>query len=230
MHHSIPHSAREQGFFQVVRLLDEGIIYSKRAGAKVDDKSTAHTGAAACGRSRISNELREAFHDPSGARGIEEEHRHPAEVRQLHRRRMGATGARAVLHRSDAGDRPAVVRGRPLDRRGHREGAGCGACGQGCLGQDLARRAVARSQQDRRPHGGAAERFGDGRDARQRQADPRDDGPPTYRSPSTTSATSPVASAPRKERSARSTTPPTPTISTSHWASSARSSRGTSRC
>ena len=35
---------------------------------------------------------------------------------------------------------------------------------------------VARSQQDRRPHGGAAERFGDGRDARQRQADPRDDG------------------------------------------------------
>jgi acyl-CoA reductase-like NAD-dependent aldehyde dehydrogenase len=54
--------------------------------------------------------------------------------------------------------------------------------------------------------------------------------PPTCRSPSTTSAISPAASARKKERSARSTTPPTLTTSMSRWASSARSFHGTSRC
>ncbi len=63
----------------------------------------------------------------------------------------------------------------------------------------------------------------------QRQADPRDDRTPTCRWPSTTSATSPAASAPRKARSPRSTTTPSPIISMSRSASSARSSRGTSR-
>ena len=42
----------------------------------------------------------------------------------------------------------------------------------------------------------------DRRDHRQRQADPRDHAPPTCRSRSITSATSPAASAPRKARSA----------------------------
>ena len=143
---------------------------------------------------------------------------------------VGAAGARPVLQQSDAGDRPAAVRGRALDRRGHREGARRRPRRQGCLGQDLARRALAHPQQDRRSHGRAAARPGDGRDARQRQADPRDAAPPTCRWRSTTSATSPAASAPRKARSARSTTPPMRTISTSRSVSSARSSRGTSRC
>jgi hypothetical protein len=48
--------------------------------------------------------------------------------------------------------------------------------------------------------------------------------------PSTTSATSPAPSAPRRAASPSSTRTPSPTTSRSRWASSARSSRGTSRC
>ena len=44
------------------------------------------------------------------------------------------------------------------------------------------------------------------------------------------SAISPAASAPKKARWPRSTTTPSPTTSRSRWASSARSSPGTSRC
>ena len=86
-----------------------------------------------------------------------------------------------------------------------------------------------RTQQDRRPHGGAARRAGDGRDTRQRQADPRDESrrPAARRRPLRYFAGCIRA---QKERSARSTTPPTLTTSMSRWASSARSSRGTSRC
>ena len=54
--------------------------------------------------------------------------------------------------------------------------------------------------------------------------------PPTSRWRPTTSATSPARSAPRRAGSPRSTRRPTPTTSTSRWASSARSSRSTSRC
>ena len=53
--------------------------------------------------------------------------------------------------------------------------------------------------------------------------------PPTWRWPSTTSATSPARSGPRRARSARSTRTPWRTTSTSRWAWSARSSPGTSR-
>ena len=65
---------------------------------------------------------------------------------------------------------------------------------------------------------------------RQRQADPRDDARRPAARRSTISAISPAACAPRKAASAKSTTTPSPIISTSRWASSARSSRGTSRC
>jgi hypothetical protein len=53
--------------------------------------------------------------------------------------------------------------------------------------------------------------------------------PPTFRSRSTICATSPVRRAPRRARCRRSTRTPSRTTSTSRWASSGRSSRGTSR-
>ena len=52
---------------------------------------------------------------------------------------------------------------------------------------------------------------------------------PTCHWPSTTSATSAASCVPRRAPSARSTRPPWPTTSTSRWAWSRRSSRGTSR-
>ena len=67
-----------------------------------------------------------------------------------------------------------AVRGRPLDRRGHRAGAGCRPCGEGQVGPHIAGAARPDPEPDRRPDGGAAGVAGAGRDARQRQANPRD--------------------------------------------------------
>ena len=75
-----------------------------------------------------------------------------------------------------ADQRRACLRGRPLDRRGHREGARRRPRRRRRLGQDGSRRPRRRPLQDRRPHGGEPSRHRHRRDHRQRQADPRDDG------------------------------------------------------
>ena len=121
------------------------------------------------------------------------------------------------------------LRDRPLHRRGHREGARRRARRRRRLGQDGAGRPRRRPVQDRRPHGGEpAELWPPSRPSTTASRSARR-WPPTCRSPSTTSATSPAASAPRKARSRRSTRRRSPTTSTSRSASSARSFPGTSR-
>ena len=74
-----------------------------------------------------------------------------------------------------AGQRPAAVRDRALERPGHRGRARRRARGQGAWGTHQRRRTRAHPQPDRRPHGGQSRSPGAGRDLGQRQADPRDD-------------------------------------------------------
>ena len=82
--------------------------------------------------------------------------------------------------------------------------------------------AIAQRMEDNLAMLAEAETWDNGKPIRERR-------PPTCRSPSTISAISPAASAPRKAGSRRSTTIRSPIISTSRSASSARSSRGISR-
>ena len=88
---------------------------------------------------------------------------------------------------------------------------------------------AAHPEQDRRPHGGEPRDAGARRNHRQRQADPRDDGRrhPARRRPLPLLRRLPAR--PGRLDLARSTTTPSPTTSMSRSASSARSSRGTSR-
>ena len=123
-----------------------------------------------------------------------------------------------------------VLRGRARHGRGHRARARRRPRRRPGLGQDVGGRARHHPQQDRRPHRAEPRDARRRRDLGQRQARPRDAWPPTCRWSSTTSATSPARSGPRRATSRSSTTTPSPTTSTSRWASSARSSRGTSRC
>lgn len=73
-------------------------------------------------------------------------------LRQLYRRCVGGAYERPVLRQHHADQRQGVHLDRALQRAGHRSGAGCGACGQGGLGQDLHHRSLQRVAQDRRPH------------------------------------------------------------------------------
>ena len=145
----------------------------------------------------------------------------------------GAFGAesRALLREHLAGHRQDVLRGRPLRRRGHRAGARRRARRQGRLGQAPASpsaRNILNKIADRMEEN--LELLARRRDLGQRQADPRDD----RRRPAAGDRPFPLLRRlhPRPGRLdlRRSTTTPSPITSTSRSASSARSSRGTSRC
>ncbi len=122
-----------------------------------------------------------------------------------------------------------VLRGRPLRRDRHREGARRRARRRARLGQDLGRRARGDPQQDRRPHRGEPRVDRGGRVVGQRQADPRD----AQRRHPAGRGSLPLLRRVHPRAGgfavARSTTTPSPTTSTSRSASSGRSSRGTSR-
>ncbi len=143
---------------------------------------------------------------------------------------VGRAGRGAVFRQHVAGHRPGALRSRPLGRRRRRAGARRRPRGRRTPGAGPRRPSgpiilnqIADRMEENLDAAGAR------RDLGQRQADPRDHWRRTSRWPSTTSATSPAASAPRKARCRRSTTTPSPITSTNRWASSARSSRGTSR-
>ena len=122
-----------------------------------------------------------------------------------------------------------LVRGRPLVRRGHRARARRRPQGQGHLGQDAARRARPPSEQDRRQDGEQSQAAGDGRDARQRQADPRDDRRRSAARRRSLPLFRELPPRPGRLDLPRSTTTRSPITSTSRSASSARSFPGTSR-
>ena len=135
----------------------------------------------------------------------------------------------AVLREHLPGQRQAVHRGRPRHRRGHRGRARRRACRRGPLGPYVGHRARQHPEPDRRPDRGEPPGPGRHRDLGQRQAGARVAG----RRPAAGRRPLPLlrgrAPRPGGHASARSTRPPSPTTSTSRWASSRRSSRGTSR-
>ena len=119
---------------------------------------------------------RETGNAQRGACSRRAEHQDPHPLRQFHRWPVGAADARPLLREPHADQRRARLRDRPLDCRGHREGARRRARRGRCLGQDGSCRPRRRPLQDRRPHGGQPSGPRHRRDDRQRQADPRDDG------------------------------------------------------
>ena len=150
-------------------------------------------------------------------------------LRQFHRRRMGAAVGWRVLREPDAGDGSGVLRDPEVHRGRHRQGARRRARRGDRMGQDRRRRAGGHSEQDRRPHRGEPRIARARRGVGQRQADPRDAG----RRPAAGRRPLPLFRG-RHPRTgglavARSTRTPSPITSTSRWASSGRSSRGTSR-
>ncbi len=74
-------------------------------------------------------------------------------LRQLHRRSVGRTGGRPYFENLTPGDRPGVLRGRPLDRGRRRSGARRRARRRTGLGHYRGGRARADPQPDRRPDG-----------------------------------------------------------------------------
>ena len=153
-----------------------------------------------------------------------------AEVRQLHRREVGRRRSRAATsrtsRRSPGEPFTEVARSDAKDIELALDAAHAAA---EAWGADEPDRAVDDPPPDRRPDRAEPRDAGDRRVLGERQAGPGDARPPTSRSRSTTSATSPVCSAPRRAASPSSTRTPSPTTSTSRSASSARSSPGTSR-
>ncbi len=155
---------------------------------------------------------------------------HQAALRQFHRRQVRRSRGGPLFRQSEPGHRRQALRNRPLQRRRHRARARRRAQGQGRLGQDLGRRALETSS-TRSPtawrRSPSCWRWSRRSTTASRSARRPT---PTCRCASTTSATSPAPSAPRKARSPKSTTTPSPIISMSRSASSARSFPGISRC
>ena len=154
----------------------------------------------------------------------------PDPLRQLHRRRVGAAEQGRLLRephrRSPARPFTEIARSTAEDIDLALDAAH-GA--KRAWGTTSRRRARQHPEQDRRPHRGRTSRCSRSPRAGRTASRSARRWPPTCRSRSTTSATSPARSAPRRAASPRSTTTPWRTTSTSRSASSARSSRGTSR-
>ena len=110
-----------------------------------------------------------------------------------------AAGQGRVLREPLAGHRQDVHRDRPRHRpRTSSSPWTPRTAPQPAWGRTLGRRARQHPEQDRRPDRGQPGDARGRRDLGQRQADPRDAWPPTCRWPSTTSATSPARSGPRR--------------------------------
>ena len=135
----------------------------------------------------------------SDTRPAQRDVRDAGALRQLHRRRVGAAGEGPVI-REHIADRRVEWSARspgPPPRTSSSRSTPPTPPRMNWGRTSPAERARV-PQQDRRPDGGKAGVPGPGRDDRQRQADPRDQGRRSCRWRSTISATSPAASAPRK--------------------------------
>ena len=152
------------------------------------------------------------------------------QVRQFHRRQVRRAGRGPLFRQPDPDHRPGAVQDRALDRRRHRTRARRRPRGQGRLGPDLGRRALA-DPATRSPTAWSRTSTRSRWSRRSTTASRSARRPtPTCRSASTIGAISLARCAPRKARSPRSTTTPSPITSMSRSASSARSFPGTSRC